>query len=673
MSSPYFEEALRKSVEKEQQRQAQKPVTVRVPSAGGYAYTQIPRQQLEEYLSSIGKEYKPLETPTVVDPQVIAKAASEQPYRFKPMGADSFTDPIFVIPTVGASLANGAVRSTLDVIQNWLPKLSFSNAYTTGVGLSATPTTGAMIADTSLAGITTGASVNDMIENGPTVENVSGVALGSIPIFGSPMALEGYTTARNAVRPTIVGMKMRTMPFRETKASEPLLNIGWGPRQTISVTHKSDLGDPLTLYNPKRWDVVNEGANPFGIWWQGKLGVPRTIENAATVEKAAKAEKARALFANRPYTHSGDLTLEKPVVTIGDVPNRSALSWQAEQMGADGLVYNNVYDNGYDLNQVILSFKQPTTSKVISSDLKLTPEGLYHQSAPILESEIERYTLDPSINKYVRVFPQNTLSIGGETTNRYLLNGEWNLPKIKEDLLAGKQDFIDWIESPAYRAAAESNMKEAEAMGLKYVPTYEYPAYQKLKNKGVQTVFVNDPVNNTQGWVRTSSDSPVTINLAKVKDIRTVNAHEDAHIARHAWLDPDYPLLDVKKQQAFLRHKNSQVFNDNLADLSEEAGSRFYDFSSTGFPHEAVTNSRDLGKYYGIKVGQEYPGHEKTLELLERMEQEASPGFQKKFVQSFKRDPEHTQFVWRALNGTQWSLLPIGLTAGAAVLNPQQK
>lgn len=217
-------------------------------------------------------------------------------------------------------------------------------------------------------------------------------------------------------------------------------------------------------------------------------------------------------------------------------------------------------------------------------------------------------------------------------------------------------------------------MKEAEAMGLKYVPTYEYPSYQNLKNNGVQTVFVNEPANNSQGWVTTSSDSPVTINLAKVKDIRTVNAHENAHIARHVWLDPNYPELDIKKQQAFLKHKNSQVFQDDLADLSEEAGNIFYDFSSKGFPHEAVTNTRDLGKFYGIKVGQEYPGPEKTLELLNRMEQEARPGFQKKFIQAFRRDLEHLPYVWKALNGTQWALL-LGTTgaAGTSQLDSYKK
>jgi hypothetical protein len=45
--------------------------------------------------------------------------------------------------------------------------------------------------------------------------------------------------------------------------------------------------------------------------------------------------------------------------TVGEIPNRSDLSYAAERMGADGIIYNNVYDNGYNNNQVIFSFKKP--------------------------------------------------------------------------------------------------------------------------------------------------------------------------------------------------------------------------------------------------------------------------------------------------------------------------
>lgn len=32
--------------------------------------------------------------------------------------------------------------------------------------------------------------------------------------------------------------------------------------------------------------------------------------------------------------------------TIGEISDRSVLSYDAERMGADGIIYNDVYDNG---------------------------------------------------------------------------------------------------------------------------------------------------------------------------------------------------------------------------------------------------------------------------------------------------------------------------------------
>ena len=56
--------------------------------------------------------------------------------------------------------------------------------------------------------------------------------------------------------------------------------------------------------------------------------------------------------------------------TIGDVKNRSQLSYDADNMGADGLIYNDIYDNGYNHNQVILGWKQfnqPNVKQSVSS------------------------------------------------------------------------------------------------------------------------------------------------------------------------------------------------------------------------------------------------------------------------------------------------------------------
>lgn len=134
-------------------------------------------------------------------------------------------------------------------------------------------------------------------------------------------------------------------------------NVGWGPRQSIHVVHdKNSAGFPK-LYFPERWDAIHEGAPEVGIWYQGKLGNPRTAANHSIPGKAEKAAKARERFAKRPYRVEGDLELERPIVTVGDVPNRAALERAADKMNADGVIFNNVYDNGYSNNQVIFSLR----------------------------------------------------------------------------------------------------------------------------------------------------------------------------------------------------------------------------------------------------------------------------------------------------------------------------
>ena len=145
---------------------------------------------------------------------------------------------------------------------------------------------------------------------------------------------------------------------KETPSAEPLPNnVGWGPRHSIHVVHDTKSARFPELYYPERWDAVYEGAPEAGIWYQGKLGNPRTAANHSIPGKAEKAAKARELFAKRPYRVEGDLELERPIVTVSDVPNRATLERAADKMNADGVVFNNVYDNGYSNNQVIFSFR----------------------------------------------------------------------------------------------------------------------------------------------------------------------------------------------------------------------------------------------------------------------------------------------------------------------------
>lgn len=195
---------------------------------------------------------------------------------------------------------------------------------------------------------------------------------GMNPIFaeltnpGSYIGLHGFNKFGPGLKPVedlaIGGNKWAKVISKTIDKGTPSVkplpnNVGWGPRQSIHVTHDANTSNKLQLHSPERWDAVYEGAPEAGIWYQGKVGNPRTAANHSVPGKAEKAAAARDRFAKRPYRVEGDLELERPIVTVGDVPNRAALERAADKMGADGVIFNNVYDNGYSNNQVIFSLR----------------------------------------------------------------------------------------------------------------------------------------------------------------------------------------------------------------------------------------------------------------------------------------------------------------------------
>lgn len=195
---------------------------------------------------------------------------------------------------------------------------------------------------------------------------------GMNPIFaeltnpGSYIGLHGFNKFGPGLKPVedlaIGGNKWARVISKTIDKGTPSVkplpnNVGWGPRQSIHVTHDANTSNKLQLHSPERWDAVYEGAPEAGIWYQGKVGNPRTAANHSVPGKAEKAAAARDRFAKRPYRVEGDLELERPIVTVGDVADRAALERAADKMSADGVIFNNVYDNGYSNNQVIFSLR----------------------------------------------------------------------------------------------------------------------------------------------------------------------------------------------------------------------------------------------------------------------------------------------------------------------------
>ena len=320
-------------------------------------------------------------------------------------------------------------------------------------------------------------------------------------------------------------------------------NVGWGPRYAGHVVHKSKANTPLVLYNPKRWDVVNEGANPHGVWYQGEWGVPRTVANA-TEEKAQKAARARAIFEERPYTHEGELVLEKPIITVGDVPDRSALSYQADALGADGLIYNNVYDNGYNNNQVILSFKKhapqaqvkwygPTMGKTTASKTKANLVDIDPLLKPIRAKHAERLGLkisdvkvssDPAYKQEVadfvldwRLKPENK----GKTlvaSTKHLLDPKYNIPFDNNPVIPDLETFIARNKARGFKESEEElrnwynsifQQNNNIQIDNRFVSDIESKAKHKTGGRLIPKHATGSPVNNNPLPKRPINTNPV--------------------------------------------------------------------------------------------------------------------------------------------------------------------
>ena len=244
---------------------------------------------------------------------------------------------------------------------------------------------------------------NRVISSNKTAEDGAMVALdvaGAAPAFSAVRNGAKYVlpTAAKIVAPALIAKQISKTKLPTV---EPTLNIGWGPKQTLKV---SRAGEYDQMYFPKRWDVVNEGANPHGVWLQGKYGTPRT--ETTNPGKGIKAAKARNIFSTGPDKYTGAVILDKPIVTVGEIPNRSALSYQADNMGADGLIYNGVYDNGYNNNQVILSFRKPELTKIQLSEAEL--KGVPKSVRNFVPSDNEpfRKQLIDTYNGWIKQFNQ---------------------------------------------------------------------------------------------------------------------------------------------------------------------------------------------------------------------------------------------------------------------------
>lgn len=311
-----------------------------------------------------------------------------------------------------------------------------------------------------------------------------------------------------------------------TPSVEPLPNnVGWGPRQSIHVVHDKNSARLPKLYFPERWDAIHEGAPEVGIWYQGKFGNPRTAANHSIPGKAEKAAKARERFAKRPYRVEGDLELERPIVTVGDVPNRAALERAADKMSADGVIFNNVYDNGYSNNQVIFSLRddlkngtmthKPTGKTVIPTENNPYPkigtatmvDGIFEPTGDIFGEILPTQGTKHVVFKH-KTNPTKVVKVYKPTEEGYK-----TLDELREGLRM-------------YRARDEvPGAVPAELQGYLQGENGMYPVFTQTKVGPIKKMSVLDELARmfeAKGWTRIN-DSSYKNSKITVGDITTEN------------------------------------------------------------------------------------------------------------------------------------------------------
>lgn len=368
--------------------------------------------------------------------------------------------------------------------------------------------------------------------------------LGSLLSKGASMAGK-YAGKQMAKR--VVGKEFKRQSKHLATPNNMLPNnVGWGPRQSIHVVHdKNSAGFPK-LYFPERWDAIHEGAPEAGIWYQGKFGNPRTAANHSIPGKAEKAAKARERFAKRPYRVEGDLELERPIVTVGDVPNRAALERAADKMSADGVIFNNVYDNGYSNNQVIFSLRDNLKNgRLFKKEAKPLEKSQFIDTGTSMNGDLDinkniqnfvEYLLNPETQQRIASIDAELGTKYGEAAKRFVdryNNGNLTvLPRNKRDVgldndiikfsrsvpseeILTTKDFDriafeilrdDFAHVPGHEA--KHGIETVQAALLKDMTPTEYHQYAKTGGPRLQALMKDNIVSEDEFVKRIMKEHP---------------------------------------------------------------------------------------------------------------------------------------------------------------------
>lgn len=458
---------------------------------------------------------------------------------------------------------------------------------------------------------------------------VRGLPLGKV----GEMAEQGLAKSGNRwARNRVIGRTISNSEIKTPTQSMPN-NVGWGPRQTIKgAIHDKDTMEPLKLYSPKRYDAINEGAPKAGVWFQGKLGVPRTAANHSVPGKAEKAANARDLFAKRPVRVEGDLELNKPLVTVGDVPNRAQIQRAADTMGGDGVIFNDVYDNGYGRNQVVFSYR---------TDLK---------NGRMFKKDFNTLTS--------KKYPPYDMSVN------YNPDRSLNMDKVHTDVAKGTKEAIDFLDSKIKSDTDLYNKELATRLGYEHFTPYSKGAERARVEVIPNYDKISYPNSDYAGGVTFNSDpAKDVLEYNTFYNLHPTSFHETLHRGYYGMVSQDRKPLSVPIWEHSNKVHDTIDFYDFktkklLIPKEKAADPTTYDYLLE--KGEAAANTMELGKRLGLQPGQEYPGRKALEQMLKEF---SESGNEHAFMPNYL-NMKHPKRVWNALTGKYFMYPTAALIGG---------
>lgn len=167
--------------------------------------------------------------------------------------------------------------------------------------------------------------------------------------------------------------------------------IGWAPKTTVSGYHASNEG----VLNPDFW---------FNGWAQQTHGAPHGFYIAG-----GNAPEG-GFLAKRPYVHQVEATFDKPMVQVGDIRTtgknnlRNQIEREAQSMGADGIIYQDIRDNQLSHQHIAKTLNPDVNVRV-----KLNPPGIRGSKKPYTspESRVRGKAVTQNENGTIYVNPKD--------------------------------------------------------------------------------------------------------------------------------------------------------------------------------------------------------------------------------------------------------------------------